>query len=783
MATTATAPAVRSPHESARLALTVGGAGALWIVAQAFGVLGPLGAITFPALSILTIGSILYAIKRFELSVRSPWFLIVVGLSLFFIGGVTRISFNTLGDLSGQRSLIPDLITIPGYVIAAVGFFGIIRSRQHGRENEIDTMLDAAVAALAMLTIGWLFVVNPSLVRHSPLSVRMVLAVYPTLSVFLVALTASIAFTAGTRRTVANTLFLASMLMVLMGDVVYMLVETHAWVIPATLIDLPYALGCLLLSVAVLHPSVRSITTAASATETAPGLGRLVIVAVALGIPGLITVTRVDAPVGDRITLAIIVLSLTTAAIFRLFRAVRAHARSEERLVHQATHDTLTGLPNRAYVHEYLAAAFARSRTNNTRVAVLFLDVDRFKLINDSHGHTLGDEFLIAVAERLRTGTRPTDLVARIGGDEFVIVASELATEIEAMELADHTRKLFFTPFNVHGAELASSASIGVAVADGTDRAADAESMIREADTAMYQAKESGRNAVAIFDTSMRDRVSQRLDLERDLHHALDRHELELHYQPVVDIVSGRVCGFEALIRWNHPAWGMISPLSFIPVAEETGLIVDIGGWVLETASIQMQAWRSELPGGDAMTMSVNVSARQLRDHNIVARVQRALSDSGLPRSALTLELTESALMENPAMGAEFLGRLKALGVHLAIDDFGTGYSSLAYLRRFPVDTVKIDRAFIIDLENDDSSDTTLVAAIVAMAEALGVATVAEGVETEGQAERLRELGCRVAQGYLYSRPMPVAEIPAVIDRLTKRPRARLRSVGQLRGA
>ena len=256
--------------------------------------------------------------------------------------------------------------------------------------------------------------------------------------------------------------------------------------------------------------------------------------------------------------------------------------------------------------------------------------------------------------------------------------------------------------------------SVGVAVSDGSDAHADAESMIRDADIAMYTAKESGRDAVASFDASMRDRVSKRLDLERDLHHALERDELVLHYQPVMDIGSGAVTGFEALLRWNHPAWGLVSPLTFIPVAEETGLIIDIGVWALGEACRQMQEWRRDLPGADDMKMAVNVSARQLRNNGIVGRVQRVLFESGLPRGALTLELTESTLMENPTGAPEVLGRLKALGVDLAIDDFGTGYSSLAYLRGFPVDTVKIDRAFVMNVDGPDSADATLVSAIVA---------------------------------------------------------------------
>jgi diguanylate cyclase (GGDEF)-like protein len=770
-------PTPSDQRRTARATYVIGAVGGVWILAHALGLLGGFAQDTYAVLAATAVTCLIVGIRRNQPSVKWPWIWFTSGLALFLIGGIARESLHTLGDLTSHRSLLPDLITIPGYLMASFGLLGIVRSRQRGRDSEIDTVLDAIVAALACLALGWLFVVNPSLLADTPLSIRLILAIYPTLSVFLVAISASLAFSTGNRRLPANNFLVASTLGVLVGDVVYAFVETHAVNVPTNIVDVPYALAFLFVSMAVLHPSMREVTEPLpAAADTAPTVGRLVIVAVALAIPGVITVTRVDAPVSDRVAMTVIVLSLTAAAITRLFRAVRAHARSEERLVHQATHDLLTGLPNRAYVQEYVGQALLHASATE-RVALMFLDVDRFKLVNDSYGHTQGDAFLVSVAQRLRASIRPSDLVARIGGDEFVVVASGVGSDAEALELGQRTRRLFAAPFEVRGAELTSTVSIGVAVSDGSDAHADAESMIRDADIAMYSAKEAGRDSVASFDASMRDRVSKRLDLERDLHHALERDELVLHYQPVMDIASGRVTGFEALIRWNHPAWGLVSPLTFIPVAEETGLIIDIGAWALGEACRQMQQWRHELPNGDHMTMAVNVSARQLRNHGIVGRVQRALFESKLPREALTLELTESTLMENPTGAPEVLGRLKALGIGLAIDDFGTGYSSLAYLRGFPVDTVKIDRAFVVNVDAPDSADATLVAAIVAMADALDITTIAEGVESETQAERLLELGCSIAQGFLYARPEPAAQVPDTVARLAARARARLRPV------
>ncbi len=747
-----------------------------WLLLQAFGLLGPLSILTFPLLDLGAVVAIVVGVRRYRPAVRWPFNALAVGFFLFLVGGIARESFGTLGVVTSARSIIPDLITIPGYVITAAGLFGIVRARQGGRDYEVDTFLDAAVAALAATAIGWIFVLNPAELQSSPLSVRVVLGVYPMVSVFLVAIAASLAFSRGTKRLPANTYMLAAMVCVLIGDVVYAFVETHALHIPSNLIDLPYGFVFLFVIIMMLHPSMAQTTDRVGVLDSSPTTGRLVIVAVALAVPGIITVERVGAPVGDRVALAAIILALTAAAITRLFRAVKAHARSEARLIHQATHDMLTGLPNRAYVHQYIEQA-VQNASPESSVALMFLDVDRFKLVNDSYGHSLGDAFLVAVGQRLRTSIRPTDLVARIGGDEFVVVASRVPSTESALEWAERIRLLFLEPFTVHGSELASSVSIGVALADGTNPADNAESMIRDADIAMYHAKESGRDAVAAFDWSMRDRVSKRLDLERDLHHALERDELCLYYQPVLDIASGRVTGFEALLRWMHPAWGLVSPLTFIPVAEETGLIVDIGRWAMGEACRQLAGWSERLPHGDELSVAVNVSARQFRNQDIVEVVRTALERSGLRRESLRIELTESTLMDDPAGAKEMLGRLKQIGVGLSIDDFGTGYSSLAYLRGFPVDTVKIDRAFVSNLDGGNSADATLVAAIVAMADALDISTVAEGVENETQASQLLDLGCSYAQGFLYAKPVPAEEIPGVVERLSVRARSRLRPV------
>jgi diguanylate cyclase len=369
------------------------------------------------------------------------------------------------------------------------------------------------------------------------------------------------------------------------------------------------------------------------------------------------------------------------------------------------------------------------------------------------------------VAKRLSETVRPTDMVARIGGDEFLVALDDVSSVAKASEVADRIRRSFAAPFDVEDGEIYASMSAGLVVVPG-DTGMTPEVLIRNADTAMYQAKDAGRDGVMIFDDSMRDRVAERVMLERELRRATERGELELYFQPLVDLRAGPAVGLETLLRWRHPRYGLIPPSKFIPVAEDSGLIVEIGAWVLTEALRHTVQWRAEVEGAEDIHVAVNLSVRQLREPGLVDMVGRAIEHSGLPGSAVVLEITESVMMDDPDMSARLLGELRDMGVGLAIDDFGTGYSSLAYLERFPVDCVKIDQAFVAGLDRKDGSSDGLVAAIVAMARALGLTTVAEGIETERQERRLEVLGCDVAQGFLYARPMPSAEVPAALIRL-----------------
>ena len=432
--------------------------------------------------------------------------------------------------------------------------------------------------------------------------------------------------------------------------------------------------------------------------------------------------------------------------------------RSETRLAHQALHDPLTGLPNRALFLDRLAVALDRSQRTGAGLAVFFLDIDNFKTINDSLGHAAGDRVLEGMAERLRSMLRPMDTVARFGGDEFTFLFEELASEREALLIAERINHTVGFPIRLDDGEAAITVSVGIAMARGPGVAP--ETVIREADAAMYRAKARGRARYELYDESLRQRGMERIELEAALRAAIERSELRVHYQPRVSLNgASSLAGFEALVRWEHPERGLIAPSEFMPLAEKTGLVLPIGEFVLDQALGELTRWRETKPD---MTLSVNLSARQLSDAGLASALARTLDASGNDPAAVCLEITEGALIGDLDVARGLLHRLKATGITLAIDDYGTGNSSLASLRRLPVDAIKIHESFVGELGNEPG-DALIVTAIVELAHALGFRTVAEGVETAAQLKQLRHLGCDGAQGFLFGRPAPAEEAEALL--------------------
>jgi len=435
---------------------------------------------------------------------------------------------------------------------------------------------------------------------------------------------------------------------------------------------------------------------------------------------------------------------------------------SKDHFRHAAFHDALTNLPNRALLAENLKFVMERAKqSEDYQFAVLFLDLDRFKNVNDSLGHTIGDQLLIAMARRLESCIREVDMIARLGGDEFAILLDGIPNSAEATNMAKRIQEKLDSPFNLSGHEVFTTTSIGIALSStGYDYP---ENMLRDADTAMYRAKAQGKACYEVFDKGMHARAVYLLQMENDLRRALDREELRVNYQPIVSLENGQLAGFEALIRWQHPERGFISPVDFISLAEDTGMIAPIGLWILKRACHQLAKWQWVSPAHRQLFMSVNLSGKQVAEPDLVGQIQQILEETHLDPRHLKLEITESVVMENAELAAQFFKRLKALGVQLSIDDFGTGYSSLGYLHRFPLDTLKIDRSFVGRI-GEAAENIEIVRTIVSLADNMGMEVVAEGIETLGQLAQLKKLNCQYGQGYLFARPADAASIDAWIS-------------------
>jgi diguanylate cyclase len=667
---------------------------------------------------------------------------------------------STFGDdpQSDSAAIVESVALLIGQALTFAFLVAFIR-RRLGRDVAA-TIADAGIMALAGWMVVWVGLIQPTIeVAEDSLIATVAQGLYQPLSIGSIFLLAILLY-ADTFRSPAVWMLSGVIVFTVAGDITYALEAAgHAGehhVVGDTL----YLLAYLCAGALLMHPSLHSLMEQTPVGEPRNKTPRILLSSSSLLVPVAVLAFGEPHDTTDRWVRFVSALVIVCAVVARVVVTLRAASASQTRLLALAQHDPLTGLPNRVLLGEQITGSLHDSWRTNTRPTVLFIDLDRFKNINDSLGHAVGDEVLRLVGRRLRLALPERVVLGRISGDEFMALDPAVQSTGEAIAFAELVLSVFREPFHVGAGDLYVTASVGLAIANNS---ATADELHRNSDTAMYRAKEAGRNCMAVYDDTMHERVSHRLHIESALHRALDRRELMLNYQPIVDLATMDVVGFEALMRWHLSDGRLISPAEFIPIAEDTGMIISIGSWALLEALTQLDGWiRSGVCAPDA-SMSVNVSPRQLRDPHLISAVSEALLRSSISPSQLWLEVTESVMIDEPEQALAVLRRLRALGVRVAIDDFGTGYSSLNHLRRFPLQRIKIDRAFIAGIADDDSS-RSLVRTIIAMADSLGLEVVAEGVESKRQLELLQAMDCAKAQGYLLSIPVPGDAMRATIE-------------------
>jgi diguanylate cyclase (GGDEF)-like protein len=657
-------------------------------------------------------------------------------------------------NADSPHTLIPESLFLASQVLVVLGLVFIFRRRLHGQAGNV--LADGLIVGIGAWLVVWVYLVQPSLgATGNSAAFTTIRSITLGVTMIVLFLLATLLFSQ-TVPSPANAFVGIAIALALSGIILRAVVFRGDVSFSTATLDAPLLMAIALAGAGFAHPSIRHIAATGSNSVVPALMTRLLTTTSSLVAP--IIVLAIDKPANtqDTTVRTITVCILAAVVMSRVVQSVRLNATTQDQLVRSALTDSLTGLPNRVLMLQHIETAMRSSWKTHVQPTVLFIDVDRFKNINDSLGHSIGDDVLTEVSRRLTSAVPTHATVARIAGDEFVVLDATTETVTQSVLLAEQVLDSLRSPIKTRDGDMFVTASIGVAYSP-TAVELSANELMRHADTAMYRAKNAGRNCIALFDESMLDNVTKRLDVETALYRALERNELHLVHQPIVDIDLGLVVGFEALMRWDRGQAQVVSPDEFIPIAEETGIIVPLGSWAINDALTQLRSWIDAGHCSPSTTMSVNVSVRQLHDPQFVTVVSDALSSSGIPAGQLWLEV-----ITEPTQALAALHRLHGLGVRIAIDDFGTGYSSLSLLQRFPIQCIKIDRAFVNDIVTEPATQN-IVRTIIAMATAMGAEIVAEGVENTNQLSQLSSLECHRAQGYLFSRPVHVDDVPRVV--------------------
>jgi diguanylate cyclase (GGDEF)-like protein len=710
----------------------------------------------------------------------------------FVIGDGLNNYYQLILHANLPNPSIADVFYLAGYPFM---FAAIILLSRQTYSNGTERLIDAGIVMLAGLALSWHFLISPYVGEHGLSTLaRLVYVAYPLMDIALLYLLFSrLLFASKTR---GYQLWLAaSLVAMLVGDVVYDLVQLHSTYITGSPVDAMFLAEYVLIAAAALHPSVRSPIDPQQTDDSPPvspdsantrdpsrvQLGAaslsalvppsLLLIAYSLGlavnIPVLLMITIVT------MLLVFVRVRLLLSQMSKQNKAITAYARSLEKshttrdeleatLRHRAFYDELTGLPNRALFKDRVATELRRAERQETTVALCFGDLDGFAAVNNTLGHTQGDQVLIQVGELLSSIVRPGDTVARLGGDEFVVLMTDVLDVDSALAFAKRIVKVLHHTIEIDNNRFELSMSVGVTIASADQTA---EELVTQADAAMYEAKDAGKNCVVAFEPSMQYKLVRRLELTSGFNGALDRNEFTLQYQPVYDLTTSSIVGLEALLRWDHPKLGPVSPEEFIVLAEETGYIVPLGRHVLDLACQRAAKWNRG--ASTTLPVWVNLSRRQLTEPDLVVQIEAALARHGTKPNLLGLEVTENSLTTDPDHAASILTRLRRLGVQIAVDDFGTGYSSLGHLRQYPVDALKIDRSFVSDLTDNDPAAVALTQTIVQLAQNLHLDIVAEGIENDAQRQALITLGCSYGQGYLFGQPLTPTQANEVVSAQT----------------